>query len=337
MEFRYAQVRPRVRPQIICLGASLTEWAFQEEDHGFGWYLQHVYGDKVEVVNKGKLPQAPQRNQHCMLIAFQARPGTSHTKSHTTSPSPRESHRHNANTRPSATTQTIKPAFDRLVSHITLPLAPPTQLITIFLGTNDACLQFLSRETLVHIDQYEFTLRSYVNTILDKLPKTKILLITPPPINVPDPAPKWEDEDGGKEGVGDEGGKKEAKGEGKVDHEFVPTTGKKTKYDPRNHRSFRTYVAKKFFAERMMRIVKSYEGTGRVAGVDFWKLCVEAGLKKQGRESEVDGVGKGEKFELERLPGCGLKTAKQFGKGWFTDGTHLGPKVSLRGCKGVWL
>jgi hypothetical protein len=173
---------------------------------------------------------------------------------------------------------------------------------------------------LVPIEQYESGLRSFVDTILDKLPETEVLLITPPPINVPDPAVKWEDG----ESNGDKGEKKD---EGK---------GKKKTYDPRNHRSFRTYISKKTFAERVMRIVTSYEGTGRVAGVDFWKLCVEAGLKEQGRESEVDGVGKGEKFEVERLPGGGLRTAKQFGEGWFTDGLHLGPRASLSEDEGAW-
>jgi len=128
------------------------------------------------------------------------------------------------------------------------------------------------------------------------------VLISPPPINIPDPSPKW----GGPEEDDDEDGGKS---------------------DPRNDRAFRTYLSKKRFAERVMQIAGSYVDTGRVVGLDYWKKCVEGGLAEQGREGEVEGVEKGERYEEVRLPGCGLKSAKQFEEGWFTDGLHLGPTV----------
>jgi len=40
--------------QFILFGASMTEWSFEEETEGFGWFLDKVYRDKVAVVNEGK-------------------------------------------------------------------------------------------------------------------------------------------------------------------------------------------------------------------------------------------------------------------------------------------
>lgn len=99
-------------------------------------------------------------------------------------------------------------------------------------------------------------------------------------------------------------------------------------------RAFRTYVSKRRFAEEVVRIAGEFageggEGEGRVAVVDFWKACVDAALGEQGRGDEVVGDGVGEKYEDGRLPGCGLRGAKAFGEGWFTDGLHLGPLVSF--------
>lgn len=40
--------------RFILFGASMTEWSFDEETAGFGWFLEKVYRDKVAVVNEGK-------------------------------------------------------------------------------------------------------------------------------------------------------------------------------------------------------------------------------------------------------------------------------------------
>lgn len=80
---------------------------------------------------------------------------------------------------------------------------------------------------------------------------------------------------------------------------------------------YKTYMAKKAYAEAVMRIVREYEGTGRVGGVDLWRRVREGGVERgvEGEEEEEGGE--------EMLPGCGLIGAKQFAKGWFTDGLHL--------------
>jgi hypothetical protein len=128
------------------------------------------------------------------------------------------------------------------------------------------------------------------------------VLISPPPINIPDPAPEL--------GFS------------------LPSEKESKGADPRNDRGFRTYLSKKRFAERVMEIADSYSASGRVVGLDFWKACVDGGLEEQGRGAEVEGAEKGERYEDTRLPGCGMKSAKQFTEGWFTDGLHLGPTVS---------
>ena len=40
-------------PQFILFGDSLTMWAFDEENGGFGWFLGSQYGEKVVVRNEG--------------------------------------------------------------------------------------------------------------------------------------------------------------------------------------------------------------------------------------------------------------------------------------------
>jgi hypothetical protein len=39
-------------PQIICFGASISEWSF-DTDKGFGLELQLKYAGKADVVNQG--------------------------------------------------------------------------------------------------------------------------------------------------------------------------------------------------------------------------------------------------------------------------------------------
>jgi lysophospholipase L1-like esterase len=39
--------------QFILFGDSLTEWAFDEHNEGFGWHFQQKYGEKVQVQCEG--------------------------------------------------------------------------------------------------------------------------------------------------------------------------------------------------------------------------------------------------------------------------------------------
>jgi hypothetical protein len=45
---------PFLGSQFILFGASMTEWSFDKETEGLGWFLENVYRDKVAVVNEGK-------------------------------------------------------------------------------------------------------------------------------------------------------------------------------------------------------------------------------------------------------------------------------------------
>lgn len=89
-------------------------------------------------------------------------------------------------------------------------------------------------------------------------------------------------------------------------------------------RGFENYISKKAFAEKVMQIAAEYEGTGRVAGLDGWKMLVDKALEAQGRSEEEEA----EKYAEEKMPGCGIPGATGFPEGWYRDAIHLGPKVS---------
>jgi len=186
----------------------------------------------------------------------------------------------------------LKRDFERIIERATSPYAPPTLLITIFLGANDACLigGGKSETEYVPLPQFEDNIREFVETILiqDNLADTKVVLISTPPINIPDPHPDDSDTDG---------------------------------EDAKESRSYRTYMSKKRYAEKIMEIAKSYEETDRVVGVDLWRALIDAGLRDQDRLGDEDA------YNEERLPGCGLKWAKAFRPMYFTDGLHFGPLV----------
>ncbi|CBX93954.1 predicted protein [Plenodomus lingam JN3] len=40
------------RAEFVLFGDSLTEWGFDEDTRGFGWYLRQLYAGKVDVVNE---------------------------------------------------------------------------------------------------------------------------------------------------------------------------------------------------------------------------------------------------------------------------------------------
>ena len=117
---------------------------------------------------------------------------------------------------------------------------------------------------------------------------TKIVLITPPPIN----------------------GTILGNTDGST-AENIEETNAYRREDPR----FKTYMSKKRYAEGIMQIAEEYAETGRVVGLNFWKDIVDAMLK----EEEED-------YNEEMPPGCALLGSKSFPKGWFTDGLHLDVK-----------
>ena len=134
------------------------------------------------------------------------------------------------------------------------------------------------------IDEYERNLRRFVDTILaePRMEQTKIVLITPPPINIPDPQPEDDER-----GIG------------------------------QGSRGYATYMNKKRYAEKVMENAESYESTGKVVGLNFWKALIDSALKDQGR------LGHDDAYDDERLPGCGTRTAIAFRRGYFEDGLHF--------------
>ncbi|KAJ4355330.1 hypothetical protein N0V95_003005 [Ascochyta clinopodiicola] len=177
--------------------------------------------------------------------------------------------------------------FDRIINRATSPQAPRTLLFTIFLGANDAC--FVGDTEYVPLPVFEANIRLFVETILtqDAMSETKIILITPPPINISSPDVK---------GVGDS----EVEEQNELKREQV---------------GYRTYMSKKRYAERIVQIAREYQETDRVIGLDFWGDLVKARLKEVG-----------EIYDEDKLPGSGLYGARDFGEGYFTDGLHLDKK-----------
>lgn len=179
------------------------------------------------------------------------------------------------------------PDFDRIIQRATSPNAPPTLLFTIFLGANDAC--FVGDTEYVPLPTFEANIRAFVETILtqDAMSDARIVIITPPPINILSPIT-----------------------EGIRDDEF-----EKLNEEEREHSGYRTYMSKKRYADRIMELAARYEETGRVMGLDFWGSIVRARLREIGVN-----------YDEQNLPGSGLYGVEDFGKGYFTDGLHLDKK-----------
>ncbi|KAF2803074.1 SGNH hydrolase [Mytilinidion resinicola] len=238
-------------PKIVLFGDSLTDWAFNEYNAGFGWVLEEEYKGKAELTD-------------CVC-----------TNRYTSS--------------------MLAPNFEKIISRAKNPNAPPTLLFTIFLGANDACLPPWSGH--VPLDKYEANLRAFVETILSTkaMTDTKIVLITPPPINIRESLPD------------------SPIGSNSEDLQASLEEEKKA-------RGYRTYMNKKQYAEKVMEIAESYVAlTDRVIGLNFWKSLIDTALEQQGRLNAEDA------YDENKLPGCGLPGAKEFKKGFFTDGLHFGP------------
>jgi isoamyl acetate esterase len=138
------------------------------------------------------------------------------------------------------------------------------------------------------------------------MPQTKIVIITPPPINGPEP-----------------------KSMGDASKEEVDAANQWKMEEPR----YKTYMSKKRYAEGLMEIADEYKETGRVIGLNFWRGVVEE-----------SGLGSWDELQASGLwPGSGLIGAKSFEKGWFTDGLHLNVKgygvlnrMLMEGITGTW-
>ncbi|KAI9862092.1 MAG: hypothetical protein M1813_004867 [Trichoglossum hirsutum] len=239
-------------PKFVLFGDSLTERSFDTDNNGFGAALQNHYSRRVDVVNR-VLTHAVQNRYN---------------------------------------TRWLIPYFEKFMRLLEEAQLPPPLLFVIFLGANDAVLPRFSQH--VPLPEYEANLRYYVDTLLahPMTKGTKIVLITPPPIDIP----PSDDED-----------------------EFdIPVVRAQLTSEDLDGPGYRTYLNKKMYAEKVMEIARSYGGSGDlVVGLDFWTAMINYG-RAMGKE-------KGIPDHDERLPGSGLSGAVYFGREVFLDGLHLGP------------
>lgn len=157
------------------------------------------------------------------------------------------------------------------------------------------------------IDRYAANIRSFIDAILtDGSPafaKTRIILITPPPINCSDPLSRFT------KGVLSE-----------TQEKVLLMNLEKT---AREGHAWKTWVAKLRYAERIVQVAGSYPE--RVFAVDAWRALTQHGLFLEGREEGLAtplDVDEGMKWL-----GCGLPGAGVFGTDVLVDGLHFGEKV----------
>lgn len=151
--------------------------------------------------------------------------------------------------------------------------------------------------------EFEQHIRYYVNTILES-PATKgtrVVLITPPPVNVSAPA------------------KSEVE---------IPSVSGVLESVARSGKGHQSWLAKRTYAEGVVKIAREFEAkTDLVTVLDFWKAITKVGCLEEGDEPAT-AAKRFRKLDIEdKLPGCGLPGAKKFEAGFFTDGLHLGSVV----------
>lgn len=204
------------------------------------------------------------------------------------------------------TTRSLRQTFKDRVLGAAEKRGPPAPLfITIFLGANDAC--FDGRDTYVPIADYEGYIRNYVNSILDHpaTKETKVILISPPPVDVP--APK----------------------EGSDDLMAIPSVVEAMRVAAATGFGHRTWESKRNFVKKIVEIGREFEAkTDRVAVLDFWTVITKFACQEAAEDDSVDVF---HQLDLEdKLPGSGMVGAKEFGRSYFTDGLHFGKKVNQR-------
>lgn len=199
-------------------------------------------------------------------------------------------------------TSWLRPKFKAILNRVREEETHPPLLFTIWLGANDAVTPGYAAH--VPIDEFEMNLRHFVESILiePKMEETKIMLIAPPPINVPDPK-EHEDDDG---------------------MDLGPEAQKALREAEMGMKGYKTYVNKARYAKKVLEIAKSFETSDykeRVVGLDFWKAVVNFQLSNDGKDvlhgDDID-------FGNVQLPGSGLSGAGMFKQDMFTDGLHLG-------------
>ncbi|EZF36429.1 GDSL esterase/lipase [Trichophyton mentagrophytes] len=277
---RLDKVTPNDYPRIYLFGDSLTERGFFPQDVGFGWQLQKYYADRVEVVNEGEQVTLG------MFLSVRFPLGGNSTSM--------------GLIWIRQTSRSLRRQFNEYLMGAIKSRGPPAPLfITIFLGANDACLSLSG--AMVPLEEYEEHIRHYLNTILDDpaTQETKVILISPPPVNVPVPV-----------------------GEPLLDNPDAAIILRSVASQSRGHR---TWESKRTYAKKIVEIGKEYEAqTSRVAVLDLWYSLTKSVCRIEGTTQD-DAF-----YHLdidEMLPGSGMPGAKPFDKGYFTDGLHFGDKA----------
>ncbi|PGH26984.1 hypothetical protein AJ80_01368 [Polytolypa hystricis UAMH7299] len=195
------------------------------------------------------------------------------------------------------TTRSLRDHFDKWVLGQAERRGPPAPLfITIFLGANDAC--FAGHDTYVPIAEYEEHIRYYATSILENpaTKGTKVILITPPPIDVPPQS----------------------------DLSEIPPVREAEFSIAKLGMGPRTWASKRRFAEKIVEIGREFEEKSElVAVLDFWTAITKFSCREKGKTDEEYA----KLDDDEMLPGSGMPGTWKFGRSVFTDGLHLGKKV----------
>lgn len=199
----------------------------------------------------------------------------------------------------SQTTASLVSYFQKYVIADAATASSPPLLVTIFLGANDACFKYPSFDNIVPLNEYVAHLRNYVQSILssEATKGTRVVLITPPPIDV-------------SSSVSDVANIEED--DLKILRDYASSG-----------RGYKTWVEKRRYAKAVVELGKEMKmQSDRVSWLDLWSKLTEARCKELSKEMENL-----EKEEI--LPGSGMPGAEEFGRDWFLDGLHFGPKVSI--------
>ncbi|KAJ3286750.1 isoamyl acetate-hydrolyzing esterase [Rhizoclosmatium sp. JEL0117] len=133
--------------QIVLFGDSITQHSFNPEIQGWGATVAHTYMRKLDVINRGY-------SGYNTLWAKEI------------------------------LASTIKSTLPPPATSASVPRSlPRIKLMTLFFGANDAVLPDINPKQHVPLREYKLYLHEMLNTIRRESPGTKVLVITPPPID----------------------------------------------------------------------------------------------------------------------------------------------------------
>jgi lysophospholipase L1-like esterase len=210
--------------------------------------------------------------------------------------------------------------------------------VTVWFGANDGTISSVH----VPLERFKANLRAFVATLLDAVGAPRVLLITPPPINVHRHGSRASAARGAASGAaaGGSGGGGPAKdtdvAAAAADGGSGPADGDAPDDDARDAaavRAARRELGPRVYARKMAYAAAVLDVVGeladpRVAACDVWRAIVLHGLASSKRgtlpAAELCVDRPWEAMVRWRLPGSGLPLAEEFAEGVFTDGLHFG-------------